>query len=56
LQSSFGKGEADALWESATTAKQRAGTAKGSIRERYSLAKGYKEVAKHLFIIVEVNL
>ena len=43
-------------WDSATTAEQRAGSAKGSIRERYSLAKGYKEVAKHLFIIVEVNL
>ncbi|KAN0141210.1 hypothetical protein V8E53_000966 [Lactarius tabidus] len=37
----------------ATTAKQRIGSAKASIRERYSLAKGYKQVAKHLFIIVE---
>jgi hypothetical protein len=42
--------------DSATTAKQRIGSAKASIRERYSLAKGYKQVAKHLFIIVEVNL
>lgn len=51
----FREDETDAQWGRTTTAKQRMGSANGSIRERYSLAKDYKEIAKNLFIIVEVN-
>lgn len=32
------------------------GSILGSIRRKYSLAKDYKQVAEHLFLVVEVSL
>jgi hypothetical protein len=37
-------------------AKEKLGRSNGSIFKKHSLAKEYKEVAKSLFIIVEVSL
>lgn len=47
-------------WDRTTLARQQIGDAGGSIlgsiRRKYSLAKDYKQVAAHLFFVVEVSL
>jgi hypothetical protein len=43
-------------WDRTTLAKQQIADARGSIRQRYYLAKDYRQVAEHLFLVVEVSL
>ncbi len=46
----------EAQWDRTIRAKESLQRANGSVFQRRSLAKEYRQVAKHLFIIVEVSI
>ncbi len=54
MRSSFGAGVTEAYWDRAVGARERVESAQGF--RKFFKAKEYEEVARHLFIIVEVSL